>query len=441
MHKAIKSFIYLNFLFIGFLLSLESPVFSAETKGTGECPSGFHGNKKSSHAQTRPKQGDSFEYVIDRSLEERIGYVFRNPDLKTINGFYSGRINPRYVSRGNPRRIYYFWNGKPLDLLGDAVLNFSVADILLRLYPYQHNPDRFHKFIANDFLAGVAASFNIGRDIYPDKYSSDSKLHDDLSPSSRKQLADLLEALIGVVYLDRDYIEARKFVARLIKRELKGYDDKAYKALFENNSDTHFSSTEQTYFSNSSSHNIHSKKQLEFLGSYFLQLYAIDILMEQYPKGKDLHKKRDTLVSAILQQPGILNKLDPDPRLRNFSQNKQKTTNAKRAFLFFLGAVYVEEGFERTRTLVERVIEEINRENSEFREDNNKSLLNDVAQKQFQTVPEYQLVEETGTMYEKVFVMEVWINDQMLGKGRGRTKKDASQAAATVALRVLGLLD
>ena len=37
--------------------------------------------------------------------------------------------------------------------------------------------------------------------------------------------------------------------------------------------------------------------------------------------------------------------------------------------------------------------------------------------------------------------MEVWINDQILGKSRGRTKKDASQAAAAVALRVLRFLD
>ena len=420
--------IYLNFLFIGFLFSLGFPAFSDKIANRGECPTGFHG---SSHTQTRrPRRGESFKYIIDRSLEERTGYSFRNPDMKIITGFYAGG--------GNLHRVHYFWNGKPLDFLGDAVLNFSLADILLRLYPHQHHPNRLHKLKSNNFLADVAAALEIGRDIYSDKYSSDSRLHDHLSPSSRKQLADLLEALLGAVYLDGGYIAARKLVARLIKRELKKYDDKIYRALFENDSDTHFSSTGQTSSSNFSAHEVYSEKQLEILGNHFLQLGAIDILMEQHPEGKNLAKKRNTLVSAILQ-PDTLNKLDPDPRLRILkTQNTDKTS---KAFFSFLGAVYVEEGFQRTRDLVVRTVEEINGETPKVANTDNKSSLNNFTQKQFQTVPEYQLVEETGTIHEKVFVIEVWINDQMLGKGRGRTKKDASQAAATAALRILGLLD
>jgi ribonuclease III len=45
-------------------------------------------------------------------------------------------------------------------------------------------------------------------------------------------------------------------------------------------------------------------------------------------------------------------------------------------------------------------------------------------------VPRYQIIEATGPDHNKNFVIEVWIDGNMVGKGNGRNKKDAEQRAA-----------
>ena len=366
----IKAFVYLSFLFIYLFCFFGYPIFSSAAKDTRRCPNGFQKEVSPSSSRTRPRPGDSFEYVFDPSLEARIGYVFKNPDLRTITAVYRGK--------NKVQRKFYFWNGKPLDLLGDAVFNLSAADVLITLYPHiegKLNMNRkLESLMNNNFQADIAASLNIGRDIYADKYLSDSKLRNDLSSSSRKELADLLEALIGAVFLDGGYIEARKLVLRLIKRKLKKYKDEDYRSLLEMDSDTHFPDTEQTAFPYSFLNDSHTKQRLEFLGYHILKLHIIEMLMEQYPGGKRLTKKQNILM-YYMTQPSILSKLDPDPRLRNFEEESaQKPSNVKRAFFFFLGAVYLEEGYERTKALVARIIEEINKE---------RNLLHNLVQKEF----------------------------------------------------------
>lgn len=453
MNTIIKTIVYTVIgLFISFL------IFSTEITGTGKCPSGFHGNKKSSHTQTKPKQGDSFEYVMGRSLEERIGYMFRNPELKAINR----------------QSKSYYQDDIPLDFLGDAVFNFSVFDILIRLYPHQANlNEKFQSLINNNFQADLAASLNIGRDIYPNKYSDDSKLRDELSPSSRKKLADLLEALVGAVYLDGGYTEARKLTMRLIKDKLK--EDEEHTDLLEIGSDTHFSRIEQSLFSISPPYEDYPKRHLESLGSHIFKLHVIDILIEQYPGEKSyLDKKREAFIRST--SFNALNKLDPDSRLKHSETQKgTQTTSAKKALYLFLGTVYLNEGLQRTRDIVARLIEEINRE-SIVSEDNretakpknnrkttkqkknretiesennrvttkmksNQSLLYEFTQREFQTAPEYKLIEEAGSGRTKTIIIGVWINGELFRLGQGRTKERATEATAKTALKALRLLN
>ena len=52
---------------------------------------------------------------------------------------------------------------------------------------------------------------------------------------------------------------------------------------------------------------------------------------------------------------------------------------------------------------------------------------------------EYVLVEASGPDHDKHFVVEVRINSNVVGRGEGRSKKDAEQAAAHEALKLMGL--
>jgi ribonuclease-3 len=66
-----------------------------------------------------------------------------------------------------------------------------------------------------------------------------------------------------------------------------------------------------------------------------------------------------------------------------------------------------------------------------------KSALQEWAQARWQRGPEYRLVETVGPEHDRWFVVEVWMNDRLLGRGRGRRKQLAEKAAASEALRLV----
>ena len=64
-----------------------------------------------------------------------------------------------------------------------------------------------------------------------------------------------------------------------------------------------------------------------------------------------------------------------------------------------------------------------------------KTHLQEVIQSQGETNIIYDLVEEIGPDHNKKFVMQVKLNDEVLGTGEGKSKKEAEQSAAKQALR------
>jgi ribonuclease-3 len=67
-----------------------------------------------------------------------------------------------------------------------------------------------------------------------------------------------------------------------------------------------------------------------------------------------------------------------------------------------------------------------------------KSKLQELVQSRFQRTPAYRLVSETGPDHDRTFTVEVVVNDDVLGRGSGRSKKLAETAAARAALEKLG---
>jgi ribonuclease III len=63
-----------------------------------------------------------------------------------------------------------------------------------------------------------------------------------------------------------------------------------------------------------------------------------------------------------------------------------------------------------------------------------KSLLQTDVQGRLKTAPKYRVVGESGPDHEKVFEVEVSINDDVYARSTGRSKKEAEQAAAEKAL-------
>ena len=66
-----------------------------------------------------------------------------------------------------------------------------------------------------------------------------------------------------------------------------------------------------------------------------------------------------------------------------------------------------------------------------------KTELQELTQHHNMGALEYRIVEEKGPAHEREFVSEVWMDGRSLGRGTGRSKKEAEQQAAQVALEQL----
>ena len=69
--------------------------------------------------------------------------------------------------------------------------------------------------------------------------------------------------------------------------------------------------------------------------------------------------------------------------------------------------------------------------------DDFKSKLQEIAQGLWRKSPQYRVARESGTSHERRFVVEVVFDEQVIGEGIGRNKKEAEQAAAAEAIAVI----
>ena len=189
-------------------------------------------------------------------------------------------------------------------------------------------------------------------------------------------------------------------------------------------------------------------ERLEFLGDSVLKLISSKYLFNKYPDFHegDLTKIRSSLVSDLcLARIARDMKLDELLILGNVEfKNHKNIPDSVIACSFeaLLGALYISsslssiEGF--LMNIFEEVIDEI-QENTVFI--NAKAILQEYTQSQDKTLPEYNQINEFGPEHNKTFEVEVSYNGELLGKGTGKTKKEAQQNAAVDACKKLNLIN
>jgi ribonuclease III len=183
---------------------------------------------------------------------------------------------------------------------------------------------------------------------------------------------------------------------------------------------------------------------LEFLGDAVLSLAISDLLMRAFPDAQegDLSKMRASLVNAEeLAQKARRLDLGRWLRLgkgeeRSGGRDKEKILAA--AFEAVLGAVYLDVGYEPARRVVETHFGgDLRRDLEAPGHRDYKTRLQELTQRLYHETPVYTLADEYGPDHEKEFVVELAVGGRVLGRGRGRSKKLAEQAAAMEALAAL----
>lgn len=183
-----------------------------------------------------------------------------------------------------------------------------------------------------------------------------------------------------------------------------------------------------------------SNERLEFLGDAVLGSCVADYIYHKYPKNDEgfLTQLRSKMVSRNnLNQ--VADKLGLGELIIANIDSKQRINSVKgNALEALVGAIYLDHGIDYCIKFIYKLVESnlIDVERLSQVDENYKSQLIEYGQKCKKTVV-FETVSEEGKGYEKQFLVQVSVGEQILGKGKGRSKKLAEQAAAQVALTKL----
>jgi len=184
-------------------------------------------------------------------------------------------------------------------------------------------------------------------------------------------------------------------------------------------------------------------ERMEFLGDSVLNLCIGQALYERFPKWSE---GRLTQVKSVLVSTNTLARVAETLLLRRLARlgkglpSHEPLPPSVNANLFeaVCGAVFLDGGMESARSFILRVMdEEIRSISRHGHEPNYKSALQQLAQRDLGQTPHYRVVSTKGPDHGKTFEVTALIGMQSFPSGSGRSKKEAEQNAAKLALESL----
>ena len=185
---------------------------------------------------------------------------------------------------------------------------------------------------------------------------------------------------------------------------------------------------------------IHTNQRLEFLGDAVLELISSDFLYRLYensPEGT-LTKMRAKLVcedslSDVARELNLykflfVGKGENNDLIKNNNSTMCDTLES------VIGAIYLDGGIDCAKSFIISFIltnKNLSKTYSDF-----KSTLQEKANVH-NDILKYEIISETGPDHNKTFEIAVFYNDKKLAIGYGKSKKEAEQNAAKIALELL----
>jgi ribonuclease-3 len=179
-------------------------------------------------------------------------------------------------------------------------------------------------------------------------------------------------------------------------------------------------------------------ERLEFLGDAVLQLAISDYLIREFPSldEGELTKKRSALVRAeslaVAAENLKLGRHLVLGRGEEASGGRGKASILAGALEAVLGAIYLDGGYDAAAGIIESWLRKFLRavNGVEFFQSDYKSRLQEVCQSRYHQSPEYVIIDQSGPDHHKTFQVGVRLQKELRGFGKGRSKKEAEQAAA-----------
>lgn len=189
---------------------------------------------------------------------------------------------------------------------------------------------------------------------------------------------------------------------------------------------------------------VEHNERLEFLGDAVLELCVTEELFTRFPDARegDMTRMRARLVSkpALAERAREL-RLEQHLRLGRGEESqggRERGSLLSDALEALLGAVFLDGGYERARTVVGHVLAAHWPSDADGRRSKDcKSRLQEVTQKLFRERPVYVLVGSSGPEHEKCFEVRLHLPDATVYTAVGHSVKRAEQLAAGIALHSL----
>lgn len=194
-------------------------------------------------------------------------------------------------------------------------------------------------------------------------------------------------------------------------------------------------------FLNESKVKLASNERLEFLGDSVLSFIVSKYLYEKFPhfnEGK-LTNLRSLLVNtknlALIAQELKFGEKLVLSRGEEESGGRKNPSILANTFEAFLGALFLDQGIEEVKKFIEELLLPRADEFIKARSlKDPKSLLQEKVQSENRVSPIYKVLSEEGPAHAKKFTIGVYAGKKLLAKGEGRSKQQAEQNAASLAM-------
>lgn len=232
------------------------------------------------------------------------------------------------------------------------------------------------------------------------------------------------------------------------KRPLYSQDAKNRIEAFQQDSGIRFKNEAVLYeaFTHSSYVNEHRRKafidneRLEFLGDAVLELAVSQYLFHRYPKMTEGELTK--LRASIVCEPSLVH-LANELQLGSYillGKGEENTGGRQRPALLadvfeaLVGALYLDQGLDPVVELLQKVMFPKVEIGAFSKVTDYKSQLQELVQQDNAGQLKYDILEEKGPAHNRIFVSQVSLDGQALGEGSGRSKKEAEQQAAQLAI-------
>ena len=183
-----------------------------------------------------------------------------------------------------------------------------------------------------------------------------------------------------------------------------------------------------------------SNERIEFLGDAVLELIASEYIYATYPKlpEGEMTKTRAYAVCedslAIVANKYSFSDFLLVGKCEAMQNGKYRNSILADAVEATIGAIFLDGGFENAKrfilpNIIPQIEDYIKHGNKDY-----KTQLQEKLQVNGEVKIEYRLIGEKGPDHAKIFDVEVYCNEILLGSGEGKSKKDAEMNAAKVAL-------